>query len=405
MSNPGQSAAKPPFLAFVGEGADIATLKSFAGSRQWPDDCIHHGNIGTASQYLKSNPSPALLLIEIPSAEEAPPLLDQLANVCDPDTKVITVGRVNEYSFYCWLMDLGIFSYLLMPLSEAALESAYQKSIAPPSSQAKQEKPPGGAIAVIGARGGVGASTVALSLAGIIADLSKKQVALVDVDPQEGSIALALDIEPSRGLREALEKPDRIDSLFIERVMTKPLKNLSVLSAEEALQDRINVHDNAADTLMKELRGKFDVTVLDIPRRMNPFARAFLKQADQVVLVAELTLPSLRDALRLSDMMCETLKMKPPVIVASRVGCAPKQEMQPGDFEKGVNAKIMHRVPFAPDLFMPVGSDIPALKYRDHAGMKPLYALASQLVPGAKQKTVAAAGKGMALFAKFKKRT
>ncbi len=240
----------------------------------------------------------------------------------------------------------------------------------------------------MGTRGGVGATTVTLNLAGIIADLSKKQVALVDIDPQEGSIALMLDIEPSRGLRDALEKPDRIDSLFIERVMSKPLKNLAVLSAEESLHDRINIHDDAADTLLKEVREKFDVVVLDIPRYLSPFARQCLKQADHVVLVTELTLLSLRDALRLGDLMRETLKIKPAVIVANRVGFAPKQEMQPVDFEKGVGTKIARSIPFAPELFMQIGvsNEIPPLKMKSPCRCSSRYCkhLAEQLVPEAK---------------------
>ena len=399
------NSAKLPFLAFVSDGVDLATLKTFAAGHQWPEDCIHQGDINTAAQYLKGSPPPSLLLVEIPSVEEAPQLLDALANVCDPDTKVAAVGRINEYSFYCWLMDLGVFNYLLLPITEAALETAYQKSVAPVSSS-RQEKPPARTIAVIGARGGVGASTVALNLSGIVAEITKKQVVLADIDPQEGSIALSLDIEPSRGFREALERPERIDPLFIERLVAKPLKNLSVLSAEEALQDRVNPHDTAAETLMKELRGKFDIVMLDIPRHMTPFARACLKFADQVVLVSDLTLLSLRDALRLADMMRESLKMKPPVLVTGRAGFAAKQEMQPADFEKGMNLKIAQRVPFAPDLFMPIGSDIPALKAKSHAAVKPLYALAAQLVPEARQKGAGVpADKGMALFAKFRKKS
>ena len=125
-----------------------------------------------------------------------------------------------------------------------------------------------------------------------------------------------------------------------------------------------------------------------------------------MVLVSDLTLLSLRDALRLADMMRESLKMKPPVLVTGRAGFAAKQEMQPADFEKGMNLKIAQRVPFAPDLFMPIGSDIPALKAKSHAAVKPLYALAAQLVPEARQKGAGVpADKGMALFAKFRKKS
>ncbi|MDE3059705.1 MAG: AAA family ATPase [Pseudomonadota bacterium] len=387
---------KPSLLAFATDHADIETLKAFAAARQWSDASIQQGDIRTAIPFLKSNPSPAFLLVELPSASEAPALLDALAEVCDPDTKVITIGTVNEYSFYCWLMDLGIFSYLLRPLTVHALETAWQKSLAPAGS-AKVEKQPGKTIAVIGARGGVGATTIAINLAAVIADLSKKQTALVDIDPQGGSIALALDIEPSRGLREALEKPDRIDSLFIERVMSKPLKNLSVLSAEESLQDQLHAHDRAAESLISELRNTFDIVLLDIPRHPSAFSRQCLRQAEHVVLVAEPTLLSLRDALRLSDLMAESFKMKPPVIVVNRVGLAPREEMPIADFEKGLNAKVACRVPFAPQLFMQVSNDIPVLKHGQQEAMKSLYALAGQLVPEAKAKKVIETKKGFNL--------
>jgi len=404
-SNPNSSAVRPPLLAFVSDSADIGTLKAFANAHQWADDGIHQGDIRTAAQFLKSHTSPVLLVVEIPSASEAPALLDALADVCDAGTKVITIGAVNEYSFYCWLMDLGIFSYLLKPLTVPMLENAYLKSVEPAATVATREKQPGRIIAVMGTRGGVGTTTVSLNLAGIMAGHSGKLVALVDIDAQEGSIALALDIEPSRGVRDALEKPDRIDSLFIERVMSRPIKNLSVLSAEESLQDQLNVHDSAAEALIRELRDKFAVVVLDIPRHLTPFGRQCLAYADQVVLVTELTLLSLRDALRLSDLMRESLKMKPPVIVANRMGFAPRHEMEADDFERGINGKIAHRVPFAPDVFMQVSSDIPALKQKVHAAVKPLYALAEQLVPETGGKAETQKRNPLDLFRKRKKET
>ncbi len=352
--------------------------------RGWSQADVHQGDILTAVDYLKKHKSPVLLLVEIPNAADAPAQLDALADVCDPDTKVITAGLINEYSFYCWLMDIGIFAYMLRPLAIPALDANYDKSIAPPSSGAKAGKAAGKIISVIGTRGGVGASTISLNLAGIIADLSRKQVALVDVDPHEGTLALALDIEPSRGMRDALEKPDRIDSLFIERVMNKPLKNLSVMSSEEAMHELVVPHESAAHSLIKELRDKFDVVVMDVPRHLTPYIRQCLKLSDHVVMVAELSLLSLRDALRLSDVLRESLKAKPPVIVVNRAGAFPKHEMPLADFEKGVSAKIAQRVPFAPELFMQIGTEIPVLKTKSHAAVKPIQALAEQLIPEAK---------------------
>jgi len=379
------TATRPAFIAFASGDADIATLKAFAASQQWPEGGVHKGDITTATEFLKANASPLLLLVEIPGAQEAPALLDALADVCAPDTKVITIGGVNEYSFYCWLMEIGIFSYLLKPLTQPMLEGAYQKSIAAPSQV--RAKSPAKIIAVMGARGGVGATTVALNLAGILADLSGKHVGLVDIDPQEGSIALTLDIEPSRGLRDVLEKPDRIDSLFIERVMSKPIANLSVLSAEESLQERVNIHPQAGELLLTELRDKCDLLVLDIPRHLNSFSQQCLQQADHVILVTELTLLSLRDALRMGDLARDTFKMKAPLIVANRVGLAAKKEIKVADFEKGINAELTISIPFAPEVYMQVSTDIPAVKQKEHKAVKALYDLALMLFPEYTPKT------------------
>ncbi len=388
-----------PFIAFTSDEKDIATLKAFAAKHQWPEDCIHQGDIRTAAEYLKTNPSPALLLVEIPSAAEAPKLLDALAEVCDSDTKVITTGTVNEYSFYCWLMEIGIFSYLLKPLSDAMLEGALAKANNRVAGESGPVKQPGKLIAVTGTRGGVGATTLSINLAGAIADLYKKNVALVDIDPQEGSIALMLDLEPSRGLREALEKPDRIDPLFVDRVMSKHGKFLSVLSSEETLQEEISIHEDAADALLKELRDKFDVVVIDIPRYLNAFTRKCLAQSDHVILATELTLLCLRDMLRLSDLLRETIKIRPPLVVATRVGMS-KQEMKIGDFEKGVNATIAHRIAFVPDVFMHISSDVPVVKFKSHTAVKPLHQLAAHLMP--EVAGAAASGKESKGFSFFK---
>lgn len=386
------------FAAFVSAESDMSELKAFAEKQGLPTDLIRQGTIAEASEYLKTNPSPDLLVVELPSQDKAPPLLDALAEVCDPNTKVITIGKVNEYSFYCWLMEIGIAQYLLSPLSAQILETAFQKlqGIA----AGNKEKPPAKLIAVMGSRGGVGATTMAINLAGGLSEQVQKKVALVDLDPQEGSISLALDIQPSMGVRDVLEKPDRIDSLFLDRVMSKVGKFLAVLSAEERLSEHLTVNEEAAFPLLDELRGKYDYVVLDVPRHLGNFARACLQRADYTVLVTELSLLSLRDTLRMQDAMRDAWKMKPPIILANRVGLAPKQAVPLADFEKGIGTKVTAQVNFTPEIFMPITRDIPAIKQKNHATMKPIYQLIAMIAP----QTKAVAETKKAGFSLFKKK-
>lgn len=368
------------FVAFVTSDADVATLKSFAAGKGFGGDCIHQGTISDASHYLREAPAPDVLLVELPSQEEAPALLEALAEVCSPDTVVITVGRINEYSFYCWLMDIGIEQYLLCPLTEEALEGVFQKLLSTPDNN-KLERPPAKIIAVMGTRGGVGATTVAINLAGILGEMTHKRVALVDLDPQEGSVALALDIQPSQNVRDALERPDRIDSLFLERVMNKLGKYLSILGAEENIGAPLNITEQAVEPLFHELGMKYDYVILDVPRHMTQFTRSCLQKADHALLVTELSLLSLRDTIRMQDAMREEWKIKPPMVIANRVGLAPKQEVPVADFEKGAKTKIIEQLPFAPDIFMPLTQDIAAIHYKAQPATRPLYRLAAIIAP------------------------
>ncbi len=378
------------FVAFASNISDLSTLKAFAQSRGLNESDVHQGTIIEATTYLKNNPSPDVLLVEIPSQEHAATLLDGLAEVCDADTKVITIGAINEYSFYCWLMDIGIAQYLLCPLTEPALTGVFDKLTSTLAGEQK-DKPPSVLVAVMGARGGVGATSVAINLAAILAEHTHKKVALVDLDPQEGSVALALDMQPSVGLRDALEKPDRIDSLFLERVMNKLGKHLSVLSAEESLAEQLAVNEQAAAPLLAELRNKYDYVVLDVPRHMNGFTKTCLQTADHTLLVTELSLLSLRDTLRMQDAMQGGWKAKPPTIIANRVGLASKVEVPVVDFEKGVGAKISQQIPFVPEVFMPMTRDIPAIKHKANPAVRPLYQLAATIAPELKSKPEPAA--------------
>ncbi len=377
------SSSLTSFVAFASEDSDVAILKAFAHAQGMSAENIFKGMIADASEYLKTNPSPDVLLVQIPSQEAAPELLEGLAELCDQNTKVITVGTINEYSFYCWLMDIGITQYLLCPLTESALSHAFEKLQSNVAAEQK-DKPPCKIIAVMGARGGVGASMVALNLAALLGEQTHKKIALVDLDPQEGSLSLSLDMEPSIGLRDVLEKPDRIDSLFLERVMNKVGKYLSVLSAEERLSDQLAISEQAAFPLLEELRNKYDYVVLDVPRHLNHFTRTCLQTADYSLLVTELSLLCLRDTLRMQDAMREAWKIKPPMIIANRVGLAPKQEVPVVDFEKGAGAKISEQIPFTPDIFMSVSRDVPAVKHKTHAAVKPLLHLAALIAPEAK---------------------
>jgi pilus assembly protein CpaE len=352
MDNNKTGSSNIPFIAFSLNGESTVILKQFVTSHGWAEGVVHSGDIDTAVEFMKTNTSPKVLFVDINSQEKISASLDALADVCDPSIKVIISGKVNEYSFYCWLIEVGVSSYLLQPFTLNALEAAYIKACevpVPHTPVAAESTKKAKIITVIGARGGVGATTICVNIAWILANRLQQKTALLDFDPQLGTVALSLDMEPGRGLREALEKPDRIDSLFLDRVMVRVDDYLSILSTEENLAETITASESAAEVLFKLCRQKFQYIIIDLPRVLSPFTRYALNHADQVLCVTEYSIPALRESLRYLEYCRDTLKVKPPVFLANRVGLAGKHQMTQEEFEKGLGAKIMFNVPFVLD--------------------------------------------------------
>lgn len=348
MSNGSGSLGATHLLAYLSDGESAASIRALMNRQNITNFAVEPGTVSEATEFLKGHPSPHTLVVEVPNAETAPRLLDALADVVNPGTRVIVTGKVDTFSFYHWLLGLGIHDYLLQPFNEQQLASALIKGTAgaAPVAAAEKDTSPRKMVAFIGARGGVGTTTVATTVASIIANDFAMPTALVDMDAQFGSIALGLDLEPSRGLRDALEKPDRIDSLFLERVMMKPSPLLSILSAEEQLSELVTPHAQAGELLFAALREKFPMIVVDLPRQMNPLSRYVLSHADQVVVVAEPSLLALRDTLRLKDLVVETFKRPVPQVLINREGYS-KQEPSRSEFTKHLEIAPIGYVPYA----------------------------------------------------------
>lgn len=337
-------------LAFVKNKESAATVHQVMEERGIVDYKIETGDVTTATEFLRANPSPQMLLVELPKADDAPAALDALADAVNPHCKVITTGKTDTLSFYQWLLGLGVHDYLLTPLDAAKLGTSLDKGNAAPAADPHAPKVKK-IVAVIGARGGVGTTTIATNLAAIFALEQHLPTGLVDLDPHFGSVALSLDLEPGRGLRDALEKPDRVDGLFLDRVMIRPFPQLSILSAEEPLVELIQPQANAGEVLFAALAEKFNILVVDLPRQINGLTRHVLAHADAIVLVAEPHLIDLRDALRIKDFLVDQLKRPAPFLILNREGLSSKQELPTRDFTKHFGAAPVAQIKLLPEAY------------------------------------------------------
>lgn len=337
------AAARAPFLAFCCDDNASMTLRAVVDELGWPQENVYKGGLRQAVQTLAVSSSPQLLFVDL--SETSDPLADinSLAEVCEPGTIVIAAGQVNDVRLYRDLLASGIHDYLLKPLGVDAVRDAFASAQAmlntPRYADAAAERVHS-ALAVIGCRGGVGASTIATSLAWQMSETGKRSTALLDLDVHFGTNALAMDLEPGRGLIDAIDNPSRIDGLFLERALVRASDTLSVLSAEAPISNPIVTDGSAYYQLQEELRSAFDMSVMDLPRAMLIQHPHLMTEVQAVVLVTDLTLAAARDTIRLLSWLRTNAPHAQVCVVANRVHPGAQQEVIRKDFEGSIERKI-----------------------------------------------------------------
>ena len=342
------SGLRDPFQAFVADETTAELLRPVAVEHGWSPEKVNKGGLRNAVQTLSVAASPSILFVDL--SESGDPLNDinALAEVCEPGTVVIAAGQVNDVRLYRDLVASGIQDYLLKPFSADQLRDAFanaQQTISGPRLIEPGNDKPNVMAAVIGVRGGVGASTVATSLAWLMGDKAGRSTALLDLDVHFGTGALALDLEPGRGLTDAIENPSRIDGLFIERAMVRANDKLCVLSAEAPINQSMLTDGSAFYQLQEEIRHAFEGTVIDMPRNMMVQFPHLLGDVHVVVVVVEFTLAGTRDAIRILSWLKANAPQARVIVVANRVQAA-VQEVSRKDFEHSIERKVDIVLPF-----------------------------------------------------------
>ncbi|VWX58826.1 AAA family ATPase [Sphingorhabdus sp. 109] len=344
---PGSVNGREPFAAFVCDDDTLEILRPVAEEMGWPIDKCSKGGLRNAIQTLSVSASPNILLVDL--SESGDPLNDinSLAEVCEPGTVVVAMGQVNDVRLYRDLIVSGLQDYLLKPFSPDQLRDVLAQAQAvlnAPKVDDQQAEKPHISTAVIGTRGGVGASTIATSLAWLLSHDRERLTALLDLDVHFGTGALSLDLEPGRGLTDAIDNPSRIDGLFIERAMIKANEKLSLLSAEAPINSPILTDGTAFFQLQEEFRAAFDCTVIDLPRDMLINYPHLLGDVNATVIVTELTLASARDCIRLLSWLKSHAAQSKVYVVANKVQTA-NLEISRQDFESSIERKIDIMIP------------------------------------------------------------
>jgi len=345
---PGSVNSRDPFNAYICDDTSLDVLRPVIIEMGWQPEKCNKGGLRNAVQSLSITASPNILMVDL--SESGDPLSDinALAEVCEPGTLVIAIGQVNDVRLYRDLLASGIHDYLLKPLTPGALRDALvhaQAVFAAPKTTEANAVKRHVSTAVIGTRGGVGASTLATSLAWIFSAHDKMPTALLDLDIHFGTGALTLDLEPGRGLTDAIENPSRIDGLFIERAMIRANDHLAILSAEAPISTPLMTDGSAFLQLEEEFRHAFEMTLVDMPRNMLVNFPQLLTDVNVVLLVTELTLASARDAIRLLSWLKANAPHADVLLVANKVQPG-VGEISRADFEASVERKIAFTIPY-----------------------------------------------------------
>lgn len=346
---PAGAALREPFVAYVCDETTAEALRPVVSEMGWSADKVNKGGLRNAVQSLSVSASPMVLFVDL--SESGDPLNDinALAEVCEPGTVVIAAGQVNDVRLYRDLTASGIQDYLLKPLGADMLREAFGSAQAilnaPKVSDANPERAHI-ATAVIGTRGGVGASTVATSIAWLLSEKGGRTTALLDLDVHFGTGALALDLEPGRGLTDAIENPSRIDGLFIERAMVKASERLAVLSAEAPINSPMMTDGAAYYQLQEEMRAAFECTVVDLPRAQLVNHPHLMADAQAAIVVTELTLAAARDTIRILSWLKSNAPGAHVLLLANRVPAGSQLEISRKDFEGSIERRIDFTVPY-----------------------------------------------------------
>lgn len=344
-----------PVVAYATDDVSVKVLQAVAADFGQSLDMIRRGNLENACEQAAAGLSADYVLLDIDEVDQPGDLMHLFADGARVSYGIIAFGSKNDIGFYRELTEAGAVDYVVKPLTKKALDAAIlaaeqrveqQRQLAAMSAATSQgATEPASLTVFVAARGGVGCSTIAINAGWCMAHLLAKRTVLVDLDLQFGISALSLDLDPGRGLREILSHPDRMDSLLLNSALVKEDENFAVLGAEEPVEDQIHFEPTATDALMRELRSDFDQVLVDIPRALLPAYRPLIEMADRIVLVTDLTLAGIRDAVRILHMLEGAGKKDAVTLVASRVGPERKAQVGKPQFEKGVKHKIDLVVP------------------------------------------------------------
>ncbi len=309
---------------------------------------VRDGGLAEALELYRNQPTPSLVMVEsLEAPDELIAGLDRLAEVCDPGTKVVVIGCQNDIGLYRELMRRGVSEYLVPPFGVLQMIRAITTLYADPSVPFV-----GRTLAFLGAKGGVGSSTLAHNVAHIIAETMHANTVIADMDLAFGTAGLDFNQDPIQGMADALAKPDRLDPTLLDRMTARCTERLSLFAAPASLDDDYDIPSEAYEEVGQKIRATAPYVVLDLPHLWSAWMRKCVLSADDVVIVGTPDLASLRNAKNFFDLIHRARPNDaPPQLILNMVGVPGRPEIPVKEFSKALGQEPALVLPFDAKLF------------------------------------------------------
>lgn len=299
---------------------------------------VHMGGIAAAIAHYVDSPTPNLIIVDSGlRGSQLVSELDTLAESCDPGTKVVVIGRHNDVLLYRELLKRGVSEYLVTPIEPLALMESISNLYNNPDTD-----PVGHVFAFIGAKGGVGSSTVCHNVAWTLSEVIKSNVTIADLDLAFGTTGLDFNHDPVQGIAEALAAPERLDDQLLDRLLTKCSERLSIFAAPVVLDRDYDISPEACDMVIDVVRQNVPYVAVDLPHSWSAWTKRVLLQADEVIITAVPDLANLRNAKNIADLLKSARKNdRKPHLVLNMTGVPKRQEITQKEFEQALDVKVM----------------------------------------------------------------
>jgi pilus assembly protein CpaE len=370
---------------------------------------IREGSIDTALSLSDWPRDLDLLIVDLDGCLDPVADAAALKTALSSSCIVIGVGRVNDVALYRDLIGAGFSDYLALPLADGVIGRAVERALelrergGGPAVGANKAAAKPRTLSVLGARGGVGATTLAVTLAAMLGTRLQEDVLLIDFDLHYGSMMLALDLEAIDALREALDQPDRIDALFIQQVAQKKSDYLYAIGAEEPPGGGFQARPHAAADFLRSVHRRFRWIVADVPRGDPVIQRQAIEASTDLVLVTDLSLPGVRDAMRLQQLAHDVAPSARIHLVTSSIIDPRRSAVKVADLERTLKRKVDCQIPAdVPSALAAVNVGKPLSEAAPNSPIvKALRPLVAALDRPGDDESAKAAGKAASAFIRF----